>query len=333
MSRENAIPGVRRLSQGGFSLIELMISLVLGLLVVGAASGIFLSNQRTYRATESLSRIQENARIAFELMARDVREAAGNPCGKNLPVANVLNGGADGTGPWWMKWDQGIVGYENGGLGGTAAGTDALEFLATGDATVTVTKHDLQPGNAGAPANFKVDVDKHGLKNDDIILVCDYTQASIVQINKAADGNLTIEFNKGKGTPGNCTKGLGVPVICDANGTTKSYGPNSLVAKLYAVRWYVKDNKVGSRSLYRVVMDKGAELGEEEVAERIQNMQLRYLETGKVGYVAANAVTNWKNVVAVEISLSLQGTEKAGEGGAKLTRTMTHVVTLRNRTS
>ena len=72
---------------------------------------------------------------------------------------------------------------------------------------------------------------------------------------------------------------------------------------------------------------------EEEVAERIQNMQLRYLETGKVGYVAANAVTNWKNVVAVEISLSLQGTEKAGEGGAKLTRTMTHVVTLRNRTS
>ena len=44
----------------GFSLVELMISLVLGLLVTAAAVGIFLSNQRTFRATESLARIQED---------------------------------------------------------------------------------------------------------------------------------------------------------------------------------------------------------------------------------------------------------------------------------
>ncbi|MFP3416601.1 prepilin-type N-terminal cleavage/methylation domain-containing protein, partial [Bacillus sp. SIMBA_074] len=53
----------RRLGrQQGFSLIELMIALVLGLLVVGAAIGIFLSNRQTYQATEGVGRAQEGVR-------------------------------------------------------------------------------------------------------------------------------------------------------------------------------------------------------------------------------------------------------------------------------
>lgn len=112
--------------QGGFSLVELMIALVLGLLVVGSAVGVFLSNQQTYRATESLARVQENARIAFELMAREVREAAGNPCASGLPTADVLNSAGAA---WWDNWDNGIGGYENGALADSAPGTDAVEVM------------------------------------------------------------------------------------------------------------------------------------------------------------------------------------------------------------
>ncbi|MBK7044368.1 MAG: prepilin-type N-terminal cleavage/methylation domain-containing protein [Rhodanobacteraceae bacterium] len=43
--------------QSGLSLIELMISIVLGLLIAGAAVSMFLSFSRTYTASESLSRI------------------------------------------------------------------------------------------------------------------------------------------------------------------------------------------------------------------------------------------------------------------------------------
>ena len=324
-----------RRTQTGFTLIELMISLVLGLLVVSAAAGIFLSNQRTFRATEGLARIQENARVAFELMARDLREAAGNPCGKNLPVANVLNGASSGTGPWWMRWDPGLVGYENGALGGSAAGTDALELLTSGNSPVTVAAHDQQTGNPGSPAIIKVNITHHGLRDNDIVVICDYTQASIVQLSKAADGNVALGFNKGSSaSPGNCTKDLGVPVLCTATGYSKSYGSNSLIAKLYAARWYVADNGRGGRSLYRVYMDKGAEQPAEEVAEQVQDMQLEYLQSGKAGYVAASAVTDWKGVVAVRITLSMLGTTHAGEGKTQLTGTLTHIVTtLRNRTS
>ncbi|MFA4097975.1 prepilin-type N-terminal cleavage/methylation domain-containing protein [Xanthomonas perforans] len=90
-------------SQGGFNLIELMISMVLGLLVVGAAIGIFLSNRQAYAATEGVGRIQETARLGFELIARDIREAGANPCDKALPVANVLTAP---TATWWKNWAQ-----------------------------------------------------------------------------------------------------------------------------------------------------------------------------------------------------------------------------------
>ena len=65
---------------GGFSLIELMIAMVLGILVMGAAFAVFMSNQNTYRANEGLNRIQESARTAVELMSRDIRAAGGSAC-------------------------------------------------------------------------------------------------------------------------------------------------------------------------------------------------------------------------------------------------------------
>src|SRR3546814_1117931 len=46
--------------QAGFSLVELMISLVLGLIVIGGVTTVFLSNQQSYRSNEGLSQLQEN---------------------------------------------------------------------------------------------------------------------------------------------------------------------------------------------------------------------------------------------------------------------------------
>ncbi|MBK6436782.1 MAG: prepilin-type N-terminal cleavage/methylation domain-containing protein [Rhodanobacteraceae bacterium] len=124
--------------QSGLSLIELMISIVLGLLIAGAAVSMFLSFSRTYTASESLSRIQENARISFELMSRDMREAGSIPCSRYLPVVNVLNG-ADGS--WWNTWGSGLVGYDNGTFPGSLAGTDAVQVISGASSTAFVSNH------------------------------------------------------------------------------------------------------------------------------------------------------------------------------------------------
>ncbi|WP_027707094.1 PilW family protein [Zooshikella ganghwensis] len=61
--------------QKGLSLIELMIALVLGLLLVAGVIQIFLGTSQTYRLTGDIARVQENARFALDILARDIRMA------------------------------------------------------------------------------------------------------------------------------------------------------------------------------------------------------------------------------------------------------------------
>lgn len=59
----------------GFSLIELMIALAIGMFVVLGAIQVFLANQASLRLTDGLAKVQENGRFALELMSRDIRMA------------------------------------------------------------------------------------------------------------------------------------------------------------------------------------------------------------------------------------------------------------------
>lgn len=317
----------RFLVQRGMSLVELMVAMIISLLVLLATIAIFDSNRLTYRATEGLGRVQENARVAFELMARDIREAGGTPCARNVPVANVLNG-AGGT--WWNNWGNGVFGYESGGLAGSAAGTDAIELSSGIGTGVSVTDHNP------TSAQFKVSSVNHGLNDGDIAIVCDYRQASIFQITNAQPGiNDTVVHNAGTGTPGNCSKGLGFkrPIDCSTNGTAYKYGPNSQIVRMQSAQWYVADNGRGGRSLYRRAL-RGNAPQVEEVVDGVANLQLTYLLPGGGAYLNAPGVPNarWREVTAVRVSLALQGVENAGTDGQGIRRTIEHVVNLRNRT-
>lgn len=64
----------------GFGLIELMVAMLLGLLVLGAAVAVFQSNLRTFNANDGQNRVQENARVAYEMMSRDIRAAGSSAC-------------------------------------------------------------------------------------------------------------------------------------------------------------------------------------------------------------------------------------------------------------
>jgi type IV pilus assembly protein PilW len=59
----------------GFSLVELMITLVIELLVIGAAVTVYVKAQAVYVASDSLGRLQESARHAMALVESDVRMA------------------------------------------------------------------------------------------------------------------------------------------------------------------------------------------------------------------------------------------------------------------
>lgn len=351
----------------GVSLVELMIALVVGLIVVGAGITAFLATSRTYAATESLGRVQENMRVAFELIGRDLREAAGNPCEKNLPSYNVLNNPA---GQWYTDFSTGIRGYEGtqafpGAAFGTAAGqriagTDAVELKSAVANGVNIV------GHTPASAQFKVSTINHGLFAGDLALACDFGQAAVFQVTNAQPGiNDTIVHNTGAAVPGNCSKGLGfgIPVNCDgANGNQYAFGcyqgkfsgsgcdgdddgiknePEDLwpaiIAKLRLTRWYIGANGRGGRSLYQSsVRNAGGVLtvDNNEIADGVRDMRLRYLLAGATDYVAASAVTaaDWASdrVVAVSIDLAVEGTDAVGTDGNALQRRLQLVVTIRN---
>lgn len=59
----------------GFTLVELMVALVLGLLVVLGASQLFLTSSQTFRSIEELNRRQEVVSYISNMLSQEVRQS------------------------------------------------------------------------------------------------------------------------------------------------------------------------------------------------------------------------------------------------------------------
>jgi type IV pilus assembly protein PilW len=68
-------------SNGGFTLVEVMIALLLSGLVLASVYSAFQSQQNSYTAQEQVSEMQQNVRIGLDMLARDIRLAGYNPAG------------------------------------------------------------------------------------------------------------------------------------------------------------------------------------------------------------------------------------------------------------
>lgn len=324
----------------GFSILELMISMGIGLIISAAVILIFLSNQEMYRQNDNLARLQENARYGFEIMGRHIREAGGIPCGSNLNMANVLTG-ADTQ--WWSNWTGGLQGFEGTdntfpqaigtNVGDRVAGTDAITILSGSiSPAVRITGHDsaaniLELETAGAT------------ETGTVLMACDYNQAAIFQVSAATATDRNIEHNISVGTPSNCSAGLGFPTDCAATpGTPKTFSNNGFVTPLSATAWYLGTNNRGGRSLFRLALETTGTTAAplvEEVAEGIVDLQIEYLEQDISGalpndYVDATTVTDWENVVAARLVVTLETLEPIA-GGNPLVRRWYTIFALRNR--
>lgn len=334
-------PRSRANSSRGMTLIELMIAMVLGLIVVGGAVSIVLANRQSYRTNEALSQVQESARTAFELVARDIRQAGANGCDDTGRIANVLKPGTT----WWQSW-FGILGYDGAQNDpavafGTAtterlAGTDSIQLQGIEGTGLSVETHEP------TSANFMINATTTDFTVNDILIVCDFDHSAIFQVSNYNSSNVTVVHNTGAGSPGNCSKGLGYPTDCSStNGNAYTFGPNSQIARFAAVDWYIGNNgraDEGGRSLYRRRLGSGAAVLVEEIVAGVTDMQIRYrLDDGDSFDDADDvALGDWATVNAVMITLTLDSAERrvstdASVNAGRLQRSFTHVVTLRNR--
>lgn len=358
-----ATRGTAHRAMAGVTLVELMIAMVLGLIVVGAAISVFLATRQTYTAAESLGRLQENARVSFELLSRDLREASSNGCGTDLSAAvNVINSPAA---HWYTDFGGGIRGYAGTtafadapfgtAAGSRVAGTGAIQMLSAQSDGVTIIGQ-----NPSNPASMTLNSKVHGFASGDLAVACDPMHAAIFQVTNATSGaSAEIVHNNGIGaaTPGNCTKGLGSPLDCStANGSAYQFGcafgatvasidcsvaANKWAAylgHLQALRWYVGCNgraactEAAGRSLFRsrVFNDAGVPaVRNDEIVEGVTDLSASYLESGGSAYVAASAVSDWSKVVGVDVTVRMTGLDRVD--GAPLQQALHSVVTIRSR--
>ena len=71
----------------GFTLVELLVAVTIGLLLTVLISQVFVSSRRAYATTDDLSRMQENMRYAHDLLGRSVRMASYMSAPSNIPVS------------------------------------------------------------------------------------------------------------------------------------------------------------------------------------------------------------------------------------------------------
>ncbi|TVR63422.1 MAG: prepilin-type N-terminal cleavage/methylation domain-containing protein [Candidatus Competibacteraceae bacterium] len=146
-----------RLGQArGFSLIEILLSLVLGLIVLAGIMQVYLSNQQTTRYLRGMANVQENGRFAVDLLARNLRMAGYDDPDTALdPVAAFAPTAPDTSGLFGIDGASGapdtlITRFEGGNnirdcLGNLVAASTAVQNTFTVDAAteelVCATRH------------------------------------------------------------------------------------------------------------------------------------------------------------------------------------------------
>jgi type IV pilus assembly protein PilW len=71
---------------GGFTLVELMVSMAISLVVLAAIAGTFTVQTRQNSAEEQVGQMQQNVRSALDLMIREIQMAKYDPAETAFPV-------------------------------------------------------------------------------------------------------------------------------------------------------------------------------------------------------------------------------------------------------
>ncbi len=288
----------------GFTLVELMIAMIIGLIIVGAVVQLFAVNRSTYQVDEGLARIQENARFAIEFISRDLRMAGNTGCMVDAKPVNNLNKPADT--PYTdidMNLTAGLWGFESDASSpgdtvtlasstpvnttsgwtpalntafippGAVPGSDAIViFRLSGGGTPTVAPHNdsaqvfAEPGGKFTAGQLAV--------------ITDCEHSSLFQITSvSASGGQVNLTHAASGNPGNVCPNWGNPG-CEPG--EQQYGEGSEIYSFEAVAYFVAAGASGEPALFQAAFQPSssgaadANYTQQELVEGIESMQLLY---------------------------------------------------------
>jgi len=302
-------------NQRGVSLVELMVSITIGLILMAGVLSIFMSSKVTYLANEKTARLQENGRVALDLIQHDVRSAGFMGCARSVPFTSTLS---NSTSVLW-NYEIPLQGFESGGSGtwSPAIAAGMLNPAPVNASDVLVTRAVKRDGIARRMRLDNVDltgdlrVENTGpLQIGTIMLVTDCQAASVFQVTDYAPGTpATISHAAGGSAPGNATNDLGWLYLAGSRATP-------LETDIY----YVANDPVsGEPSLYR---QTGATQPADQLIEGVQALQISYAEDTNGDRIAdvhraASTVGDWDNVLSVSLAMLIRSEETGTDVDSK----------------
>ncbi|MEX1057458.1 MAG: PilW family protein [Natronospirillum sp.] len=325
----------RRLStrqSQGLSLLEMLVALALGVVVLAGAFNLFIGTSRTFGVNENLSRMQEDARFALNVLERDVKMSGFRGCSpifnNNLDLpANSLE--------MRLYLNDALLGweYENTApadtltLDAAALAPNAMAYTnGTGDSLhdqlvdIVLAGSDVvilnRTNRVEAPLNGNpdtVNLSRIGLAVNSnvpqgaLMLVVDdhCAQADLFQKTNEANQPEVIAVTGSGLNPDNVSSGYNFEIQNDA--------------RLYQVRstaYYLGLGTDDQPALFLKNLDMPNQHAV-ELVQGVETMQILYgitnaaNSTQTTAYVTADQVTNWNNVLSVRLALLLRSTQTA----------------------
>ncbi len=177
-------------TQRGFSLIELMISIALGLLLISLVVPVFVSNVQTFNFSTGVSRSQESARAALTELSRNIRMVGYTGCNsREIPIVNS-------TGIELFNLSPSLRGHER-------SGTEAVPELQGANVTLTpaadaITLKTLVDVKAVVTAPVPIAAQQvevrsgHSVVAGDTIYIGDCEAGTVVKVAQASAERLTL---------------------------------------------------------------------------------------------------------------------------------------------
>lgn len=345
--------------QGGLSLIELMIALLLGLLVVGAILQLFIGSRATQLSNEALARVQENGRFSMELLKREFREVGTHGfCAADIEIRNHLRSDCANYVNSIYDPNRAFVGWEYDGTGrgdgftldeddveptagnagdwGSADGGGTINLpdildgeVVPGSDVVVVRAPQVIPnitadGNQPANANSITLTGPNTLSRNEIVLITNCTTGADLFQNRS-NGNASAV----SGGSGNC----GNPGPGNQNGLdwSTAYDESMQMFRIRVTGYYIGYNATtGEPGLYRADLSEGTDgLVTEELVEGVETMQILYgyslpVDQGGDGqtvdfWLPADEVPDWQFVIGARLSLLLRSPDNMADGAVQQT--------------
>lgn len=297
-------------NQKGLSLIELMISLTLGIVLMTGVMQMFLTSRTTYDTQQAISRIQEGGRMAVEFLSQDIRMAGYQGCSSRSANQNIEIGLEDPTNDYLLDFTRSIEGYSDTDHPmddvDVADGSEVLVIRRASNVSMPIV------GPTGSTANLEVAAEEADdcvgdVCRGDVAVVSDCTQGRVFLItnfqNVGGSGSKIVHARSNvAGQPKNLDSQLG----------GQQFGAGSEILRMSTLTYYVAESGFGAPGTMSLWRDQDGETA--ELIEGVENMRVLYgvdsdptdSEFVPDDYLEYDEVGNWENVLAVRIELLMQ---------------------------